>query len=83
LKPEEHTQGLGAIFTNLAALETVLRYFMTRVKKQKPDFPQPGDKRVKKTYLTRSIGINIVQTVDGTFAFRRLPTFPNQIFLSN
>jgi hypothetical protein len=62
LKPEEHTQGVGAILTNLAALETVLRYFMARVKNEKPDFPKAGDKRVKKSYLTRSIALqNLIQ----------------------
>jgi SAM-dependent methyltransferase len=35
------------------------------------------------TLLFRRVGINVVHTIDGNFAFRRLPTFPNQIFLPN
>jgi hypothetical protein len=66
LKVEEHTQGVGAIITNLAALETVLRYFMSRVKNEKPEFPKAGDKRVKKSYLTRSIALqNLIQNYNG------------------
>jgi hypothetical protein len=62
LKTEEHTQGIGAIFTNLAALETVLRYFMAYVKNEEPVFPEAGDKQVKKSYLTRSIALqNLIQ----------------------
>jgi hypothetical protein len=57
LKAEEHTQGVGAIVTNLAALETVLRYFLLRQKKQEAHFPKPGDREVKRSYLTRSIAL--------------------------
>ena len=35
------------------------------------------------TLLFRRVGINIVQTIHGTFAFRRLPAFPNHIFSSS
>lgn len=62
MKAEEHTQGIGTILTNLAALETVLRYFMARVKNEKPEFPKSGDKKVKRSYLTRSIALqNLIQ----------------------
>lgn len=63
---QEHTQGVGAIITNLAALETVLRYFMSRVRNEKPDFPKAGDRRAKKSYLTRSIALqNLIQNYNG------------------
>ena len=53
LKVEEHTQGVGAIVTNLQALETALRYFLLRRKGEEAQFPKPGDTQVKNTYLTR------------------------------
>ena len=66
MKPEEHTQGVGAIVTNLQALETVLRYFLLRRKKQEPHFPKPGDRITKKTYLTRSIVLqNLIRNYNG------------------
>ncbi len=66
MKAEEHTQGVGAIITNLAALETVLRYFLARVKNEKIEFPQSGDRQTKKTYLTRSITLqNLIQNYNG------------------
>jgi hypothetical protein len=57
LKPEDHTQWVGAIVTNLQALETVLRYFLLRLRKQDPLFPKVGDNDAKKTYLTRSLSL--------------------------
>jgi hypothetical protein len=57
VRPEEHTQWVGAIVTNLQALETVLRYFLLRVRKQDPQFPKVGDKDAKKTYLTRFLSL--------------------------
>jgi hypothetical protein len=66
LKVEEHTQGIGAIVTNMAALETVLRYFLLRAKKQEVHFPKPGDREVKRSYLTRSIALqNIIRNYNG------------------
>jgi hypothetical protein len=57
LKAEQHTQGVGAIVTNLQALETVLRYFLLRLHRQEPQFPKIGDREAKKTYLTRFISL--------------------------
>jgi hypothetical protein len=58
MKAEEHTQGVGAIITNLQALETVLRYFLLRLHKQETQFPKAGDTDAKKTYLTRWIALD-------------------------
>ena len=58
LKAEEHTQGVGAIVTNLQALETVLRYFLLRRHKQEVQFPRIGDQEANKTYLTRWIALD-------------------------
>ena len=57
MKAEEHTQWVGAIVTNLQALETVLRYFLLRLRKQDPQFPKVGDQDAKKTYLTRYLSL--------------------------
>ena len=66
MKVEDHTQGIGAIITNLAALETVLRYFMSRVKRENPEFPKPGDRQAKKNYLTRNIALqNLIRNYNG------------------
>ena len=63
---KEHSQGVGNIITNLAALETVLRYFMLRVKQQELHFPLPGDRTARTTYLTRSIALqNLIQNYNG------------------
>jgi hypothetical protein len=53
LKAEEHTQGVGAIVTNLQALETVLRYFLLCRNGEEAQFPKVGDAQVKNTFLTR------------------------------
>jgi hypothetical protein len=58
LEANDHTQGVGAIVTNLQALETVLRYFLLRLRKQEADFPKVGDRKAKKTYLTRWIALD-------------------------
>jgi hypothetical protein len=66
LKAEDHTQWVGAIVTNLQALETVLRYFLLRLRGQQPEFPQAGDADAKKTYLTRSLSItNLIRNYNG------------------
>jgi hypothetical protein len=57
LEMKEHTHGVGSIITNLQALETVLRYFLMRLRNQEPDFPKIGDPDAKKTYLTRWISL--------------------------
>ena len=63
---KEHTQGVGTVITNLQALETVLRYFLLRMKKQEAHFPKPGDRKTKKTYLTRSITLqNLIRNYNG------------------
>jgi hypothetical protein len=53
VKVEEYTQGVGAIITNLLALETVLRYFLAKEKGEDIQFPKVGDKLVKLSWLTR------------------------------
>src|SRR5260370_4656561 len=52
MKVEEHTKNVGAIVTNLQALETVLRYFLLKVNNQVPDFPKQGSVDVTITFLT-------------------------------
>jgi hypothetical protein len=58
MKAEEHTKSVGAIITNLQALETVIRYFLLKANGQALDFPEPGAKDTSITYLTdyRSLG---------------------------
>jgi hypothetical protein len=58
MKTEEHTKSVGAIVTNIQALETVIRYFLLKANGQVPDFPNPGAKDTSITYLTdyRSLG---------------------------
>jgi hypothetical protein len=52
VKAEEHTKSVGAIITNLQALETVLRYFLLKENGQPPDFPKPGARDTSINYLT-------------------------------
>lgn len=52
MKVEEHTQWVGAIVTNLQALETLLRYFLLKANNQTPDFPKRGDTDTTITLLT-------------------------------
>ena len=61
MKVEEHTQWVGAIVTNLQALETVLRYFLGKLRNEAMEFPKVGDQTVKFSYLTRrtSLGKSI------------------------
>src|ERR1700730_3270294 len=58
MKAEEHTKSVGAIVTNLHALETVIRYFLLKANGQALDFPEPGANDTSITYLTdyRSLG---------------------------
>jgi len=57
LNPEDHTQWVGAIVTNLQALETCLRYFLVRHRKQDRQFPKVGDRDAKKTYMSRFLSL--------------------------
>lgn len=69
VKAEEHTQWVGAIVTNLQALETVLRYFLVRLRKQDPQFPKVGDRDATKTYLTRYLSLGkIIRKYNGALA---------------
>lgn len=52
MKAEDHAQWVGAIVTNLAALETVLRRFLVEARRQDAPFPRAGDRDAKKSYLT-------------------------------
>ena len=54
---EDHTKGVGAIVTNLQALETVLRYFLAKMNNEVIEFPKVGDTTVKLSYLTRYISL--------------------------
>jgi hypothetical protein len=47
VKAEDHTLWVGAIVTNLQALETVLRYFIAKQKNEDVQFPKVGDQLVK------------------------------------
>jgi hypothetical protein len=58
LKAEDHTQWVGAIVTNLAALETVLRRFLVEARRQNAPFPRPGDQDAKKSYLTSYLSLD-------------------------
>jgi len=58
LKAEDHTQWVGAIVTNLAALETVLRRYLVAARSQNAPFPKPGDRDAKKSYLTGYFFLN-------------------------
>jgi hypothetical protein len=58
LKAEDHTQWVGAIVTNLQALETVLRYFLLKLNKQEVEFPNVGDREAAKTYLTSFLSLD-------------------------
>jgi hypothetical protein len=52
MKVEEHTKSIGAIVTNLLALETVIRYFLLKADGQQLDFPEAGAQDTGITYLT-------------------------------
>lgn len=57
MEAKEHTQGVGAIVTNLQALETVLRYFLLKLNGERTEFPNAGDRKTKITYLTRYVSL--------------------------
>jgi hypothetical protein len=48
----DHIAGVGAIVTNLQALETSLRFFLGRRYDQHLEFPKPGDAAARQSYLT-------------------------------
>jgi hypothetical protein len=48
----DHLVLVGGIVMNLQALETVLRYFLLRLNRQDPQFPQSGDSDASETVLT-------------------------------
>src|SRR5229473_4816037 len=48
----DHVRCVGAIVTNLQALETALRFFLGRRYDQYLEFPKPGDTTARKSYLT-------------------------------
>jgi len=52
----DHVVGVGAIVTNLQALETSLRFFLGRRYDQYLEFPKPGDLSGRKNYLTAFSG---------------------------
>jgi hypothetical protein len=67
LKAEDHTQWVGGIVTNLQALETVIRYFLLRRRKEEVQFPEVGDRDAKKTYLTRFLSLGtLIKTYNKT-----------------
>lgn len=69
VKIEEHTQWVGAIVTNLQALETVLRYFLAKTRNEVVEFPKVGDKTVKLTYLTRHTSLGkLIRTFNEALA---------------
>jgi hypothetical protein len=69
LKAEEHTQWVGAIVTNLQALETVLRYFLAKLRNEVVEFPKVGDQTVKLSYLTRRTSLGkLIRTFNGALA---------------
>ena len=49
---DDHVAGVGAIVTNLQALETALRFFLGRQYDQHLEFPKSGDTTARKSYLT-------------------------------
>src|ERR1035437_5409041 len=53
-------QLVGAIITNLQALETHLRYFLLKAHGQVVAFPKPGDKEVAHNYLTNRKSLNVL-----------------------
>jgi hypothetical protein len=69
LKTEEHTQWVGAIVTNLQALETVLRYFLATLRNEVVEFPKPGDQTAKFSYLTRHTSLGkLIRTFNEALA---------------
>ena len=69
MKVEEHTQWVGAIVTNVQALETVLRYFLAKLHNEVVEVPKVGDQVVKLTYLTRHTSLGkLIRTFNGALA---------------
>jgi hypothetical protein len=69
VKVEEHTQWVGAIVTNLQAFETVLRYFLAKLRNEVVEFPKVGDQTVKLTYLTRRTSLGkLIRTFNEVLA---------------
>jgi hypothetical protein len=67
VKAEDHTKGVGAIVTNLQALETVLRYFLAKMNNEDIQFPKVRDKLVRLSYLTRFISLGkLIKTYNET-----------------
>jgi hypothetical protein len=69
LKAEEYTHWVGAIVTNLQALETVLRYFLAKLRNEVVEFPKVGDQSVKFSYLTRRTSLGkLIRTFNEALA---------------
>lgn len=54
----DHLVLVGGIVMNLQALETVLRYFLLRLYRQDPQFPQAGDNDASETALTNYVSLD-------------------------
>ncbi len=52
MKADDYGYWVGAIVTNLSALETTLRYFLATANNQPRDFPKRGDIDAPITFLT-------------------------------
>lgn len=66
MKAEDHTQWVGGIVTNLQALETVLRYFLAKLRNEVEEFPKPSDQTAKFSYLTRHTSLGkLIRTFNG------------------
>lgn len=52
-----HLNGVGAIVTNLQAVETVLRRFLVSRFGQCPKFPEPGAQTACRSYLTAYVSL--------------------------
>ena len=60
---------MGAIVTNLQALETVLRYFLAKLRNEVVEFPEPGDQTAKFSYLTRHTSLGkLIRTFNEALA---------------
>lgn len=58
MKVEEYGYWVGAIVTNLSALETALRYFLATANDQPRDFPKRGDIDAPINFLTDYRSLN-------------------------
>ena len=60
---------MGAIVTNLQALETVLRYFLAKLRNEVVEFPNPSDQTAKFSYLTRHTSLGkLIRTFNDALA---------------